>query len=94
MRDRHECLAKQWPLTMTKVRGGSRRPAALTRTLGDTRIEIIGVLGEGSFAVVYSCKFDEDQRVAVKVERQVIMCRFEREEHIATRLLNLFESGR
>lgn len=64
---------------MAKIRGGSRRQATLTRSLGDRRIEIIGVLGEGSFAVVYSCKFDEDQRVAVKVERQVIVCRFERE---------------
>lgn len=74
---------------MAKVRGGSRRQAALTRTLGNRRIDIVGVLGEGSFAVVYSCKLDEDQRVAVKVERQVIVYRFERETHFGAQLLEL-----
>lgn len=57
---------------MAKVKDGSRRPAVLTRTLGGQRIDVFGVLGEGAFAVIFSCKISEGQRdVAVKVEQQV-----------------------
>lgn len=57
---------------MAKVKVGSRRPAVLTRTLGSQQIDVLGVLGEGAFAVIFSCKISEGQRiVAVKVERQV-----------------------
>lgn len=70
--DRLDSLAKAWPRRMAKVNVGSRRPAALTRSLGNQRIDVLGVLGEGAFAVVFSCKLSKDQRdVAVKVEYQV-----------------------
>lgn len=70
--NRVDCLAKRWPRKMAKVKGGSRRPAVLTRTLGSQKIDVLGVLGEGAFAVIFSCKIGEGQRkVAVKVERQV-----------------------
>lgn len=59
---------------MAKTKVGSRRPAVLTRTLGGQRVDVLGVLGEGAFAVIFSCKISEGQRdVAVKVERQVRM---------------------
>lgn len=70
--DRVDCLPKRWPRTKAKVTIGSRRPVALARKLGDQSIDVMGVLGEGALAVVFSCKVCEDQRdVAVKVERQV-----------------------
>ena len=57
---------------MAKVKVGSRRPAVLTRTLGSQQIDVLGVLGEGAFAVIFSCKISKDNRkVAVKIERQV-----------------------
>ncbi len=57
---------------MAKANVGSRRPAILTRTLGDQDIDVVGVLGEGAFAVVFSCKVNKGQRdVAVKVEHTV-----------------------
>lgn len=57
---------------MTKVKVGRRRPVVMTRTLGGQRIDVLGVLGEGAFAVIFSCKISEGQRdVAVKIERQV-----------------------
>eukprot|EP00903_Cladosiphon_okamuranus_P007665 g7433.t1 len=68
---RIDSLAKRWPRKMAKVEGGSRRPAVLTRTLGSQKIDVLGVLGEGAFAVIFSCKVSDGQRkVAVKVERQ------------------------
>lgn len=71
-RNRVDCLAKIWPRKIAEGKVGSRRPAVLTRTLGGQRIDVMGVLGEGAFAVVFSCKINEGQRdVAVKVERQV-----------------------
>lgn len=70
--DRVECLPKRWPRKATKVNVGSRRRAPLARKLGNQQIDVLGVLGEGALAVVFSCKVSEDQRnVAVKVERQV-----------------------
>lgn len=70
--DRVDCLPKRWPRKVAKVNVGSRRPAPLARKLGNQRIDVMGVLGEGALAVVFSCMFSEDQRdVAVKVERQV-----------------------
>ncbi|CAN0441730.1 unnamed protein product [Ectocarpus sp. 12 AP-2014] len=66
---RLDSLAKACPRRMAKVNVGSRRPVALARSLGNQRINVLGVLGEGAFAVVFSCKFSKDQRdVAVKVE--------------------------
>lgn len=74
--NRFDCLAKRWPRKMAKVKVGSRRPAALTRTLGSQQIDVLGVLGEGAFGAIFSCKISEGQHnVAVKVERQVRKCR-------------------
>lgn len=57
---------------MVKANVGSRRPAILARKLGDQDIDVVGVLGEGAFAMVFSCKVNGGQRdVAVKVERTV-----------------------
>lgn len=70
--NRVDCLPKRWPRKTAKVKGGSRRPAPLVRKLGDQRVDVMGVLGKGALAMVFSCKVGEDQRnVAVKVERQV-----------------------
>ncbi|CAM9995135.1 unnamed protein product [Ectocarpus sp. 6 AP-2014] len=64
-----DSLARVCPRRMAKVNVGSRRPVALARSLGNQRINVLGVLGEGAFAVVFACKFNKDQRdVAVKVE--------------------------
>ena len=71
-RTRVDCLARRWPRKMAKVKVGSRRPAVLTRMLGSQQMDVLGVLGEGAFAVIFSCKISEGQRrVAVKLERQV-----------------------
>lgn len=68
--DRDDCLPKRWPRKTAKV--GSRQPVSLAWKLGDQRLDVVGVLGEGALAIVFSCKVGEDQRnVAVKVERQV-----------------------
>lgn len=57
---------------MGKTKSGSRREVALARTLGTRRFFVLGVLGEGASAVVFSCKAGEDHRhVAVKIELQV-----------------------
>ena len=57
---------------MVKANVGSRRQAVLARALGDQELDVEGVLGEGAFAVVYSCKANRRQRdVAVKVEHTV-----------------------
>lgn len=70
--DRLDSLSKVWPRRMAKVNVGSRRPVALARSLGNQRINVLGAIGEGAFAVVFSCKFSKDQRdVAVKVEYKV-----------------------
>lgn len=50
----------------------SRHLVDLTRTLGTQRLDVMGLLGKGSFATVFSCKTSEDRRdVAVKIEREV-----------------------
>lgn len=57
---------------MAGVSARSRQSVELRRTLGTQRVEIMGMLGEGSFATVFSCKISEDKRdVAVKIEREV-----------------------
>ena len=71
-RGRHERLAKRWPRKMAKAKSGSRRRVVFARTLGTQAIDVLGVLGEGTTAVVFSCKIHEDKRdVAVKIEHQV-----------------------
>lgn len=65
-------MAKRWPRKMAKAKGGSRRRVAFAQTLGTQVVGVLGVLGEGATAVVFSCKSHEDQRdVAVKIEHQV-----------------------
>lgn len=72
LRVRPECLAKRWPRKMATVKAGSRKQITLSRVLGEQRMDIIGMLGKGAYAVVFSCKIDGDQRnLAVKIEHEV-----------------------
>lgn len=65
-------MAKRWPRKMPKAKGGSRRRVVFSRPLGTQLIDVLGVLGKGATAEVFSCKAREDQRdVAVKIEHQV-----------------------
>ncbi|CAM9670441.1 unnamed protein product [Laminaria digitata] len=58
--------------TPAKTNGGSRRRVVHSQTLGTQVVDVLGVLGQGAAAVVFSCKGHEDQRdVAVKIEHQV-----------------------
>lgn len=70
--NRYDSLATRWPHKMSKVKGGSCRRVLTERSLGNRKVDVMGVLGEGAFAVVFSCRSDEDRHgVAVKIELQV-----------------------
>lgn len=57
---------------MPKVKHGSRQQVLLRLHLGDKLVNVMGMLGMGANAAVFSCSFaGSKQNLAVKIERQV-----------------------
>lgn len=74
-RDRHESLPRGWIRKIPEFKLKSRQNIIVQLRLGDHTANVIGLLGVGSFAAVFSCSFPGDEQlVAVKLERQVRIC--------------------
>lgn len=77
---RQEFLSKRWPRKVGKIKRGLRRQLLSRRRLGSETVEVLGLLGEGASAAVFSCRVAESQQyLAVKIEREV----FKREPYDA-----------
>ncbi|CAM9280824.1 unnamed protein product [Sphacelaria rigidula] len=68
---RHESLGAQWSRKMGKVKHGPRQQPLARHRLGTKSIDVLGLLGKGSFADVFSCKVvGKPGTMAVKIERE------------------------
>ncbi|CAM9151163.1 unnamed protein product [Discosporangium mesarthrocarpum] len=65
-----DVLGKNWPRKMVRRGPSSVKGGGVVRKLGSERVKVLGVLGEGAFAVVYFCRrLDDGEELAVKIER-------------------------
>lgn len=61
-----------WSGTKGKINHGPRQQVLARRRLGNKTVEVLGLLGKGSFAGVFSCRaIGSQEAMAVKLEREV-----------------------